>query len=382
MKVLVTGAGGRIGRMLVTALVERGHDVNALELQQHPSVRELQKMGPGVRVFRGSVEYYAEVEPAVAGVDAVYHLGAAMGSFTDNQFFHSNVTGTFNVLQAVRRVAPGLKRFCFPSSDAVYEKYVPGGLKEPIDPERTTRDGKGLYAFSKIAGEEMCWSYLRTYGIPCVVFRFPIARGAAELPEFYELWLDGLLNYKRGQIRADPDAPRAVEILERLQKEAGGERRLVVARDARGRSYQRVYVDVRDVVSALLAALDADAAVGHSFPVGGKDQPAKSEAIVPYLSEKLGVPYVEAKLPGIPTYYAHDDRQTRRLLRYKPRYSVFDMIDEALGSAAAATLTSPAGAAKAAKAAKAAAATGAGGGGGGDGASTRKAGGGGGRSSR
>ena len=328
MKILVTGAGGRIGRMLVAALVERGHEVNAFELQQHPYVRELQKLGPGVRVFRGSVEYYAEVEPAVVGVNAVYHLGAAMGSFTDNQFFHSNVTGTFNVLQAVRRVAPGITRFCFPSSDAVYEKYVPGGLKHPIDPEKTLRDGKGLYAFSKIAGEEMCWSYLRTYGIPCVVFRFPIARAAAELPEFYELWLDGLLNYKRGQTRADPEAPSAVEILEKLQSDARGERRLVVARDEDGRSYQRVYVDVRDVVSALLAALDADGAVGHSFPVGGKEQPVKSEDIVPYLSRKLDVPYVEARLPGIPTYYAHDDRQTKTLLGYAPKYSVYDMIDE------------------------------------------------------
>ena len=348
--------------MLVSALLERGHEVNCLELGQHPYVRELQRLGPKAKVFRGSVEYYAEVEPAVAGVDAVYHLGAAMGSFTDNQFFQANVTGTFNVLQAVRRVAPNIKRFCFPSSDAVYEKYVPGGLTTPIDPESTKRDGKGLYAFSKIAGEEMCWSYLRTYGIPAIVFRFPIARAAAELPEFYELWLDGLLNYKRGQTRADPAAPRAVEILEALQKEAGGERRLVVARDAKGRSYQRVYVDVRDVMSALLNALDHDKAVGHSFPVGGKDQPVKSEDIVPYLSERLGVPYVEARLPGIPTYYAHDDRQTRRLLGYKPKYDVYAMIDEAVGSAAAAQLASEKSAAKAAKAARAAGATGAGGG--------------------
>ncbi|MGH2356172.1 MAG: NAD-dependent epimerase/dehydratase family protein, partial [Chloroflexota bacterium] len=286
--------------------------------------------GQGVQVVRGHLEYYPEVEPAVAGVEAIYHLGAAMGSFTDYQFFESNVRGTFHVLQAARRVAPSLRRFVFPSSDAIYEKYVAGGYRTPINPDITPRDGKGLYALSKIMGEEMCWSYLRSYDIPAVVFRFPIARAAEELPSFYELWLDGLLNYKRGQRRVDPEAARAVEILEALHAQAGGERRLVVARDEFGHPYQRVYVDVRDVVQALLLALEKDAAVGHAFPVVGKDQPTPSDRIVPYLSKQLAVPYVAASLPGIPTHYAHDARKTAVLLGYEPQYDVFAMIDEAV----------------------------------------------------
>jgi len=333
MKILVTGAGGRLGSVLVPALVEAGHDINALDAQASPGLGALAQVGHKVRLFRGHLEHYAEVEPAVAGVDAVIHLGAAMGSFTDWQFYSSNVTGTFNVLQAVRRVAPNITRFAFPSSDAVYEKYIPGGLPAPIDPERTPRDGKGLYAMTKILGEELCWSYMRTYGLPCTVFRFPIARAASELPDFYEFWLDGLLRHKRGQRRADPNSGAAVEVLERLQKEAGGEKRLIVARDANGRPYQRVYADARDVAQALILSLENDAATGRSFPVAGKDQPANSEQIVPYLSKKLGVPYVDANLPGIPTFYDVDTTNTREVLGYTPRYDVFHMIDEAIGSA-------------------------------------------------
>jgi UDP-glucose 4-epimerase len=334
MKILVTGASGRIGRMLVAALVERGHEVKALVMQNDPNAGKLAAMGDGVRLVRGHLEYYAEVEPAVAGAEAVFHLGAAMGSFTDNQFFEANVRGLFNVLQAVRRVAPGIRRFVFPSSDAVYEKYVPGGYRTPINPDMTPRDGKGIYAMTKIVGEEMCWSYLRTYDIPCVVLRFPIARAAAELPDFYEFWLDGLLRYKRGQQRTDPEAEQAVAMLEALQREANGERRLIVARDEFGHPYQRVYVDVRDVVQALLLVLEKDAAVGHAFPVAGKDQPVTSEQIIPYLSQKLGVPYVAASLPGIPTHYAHDGAKTRALLGYEPRYDVFAMIDDAITATA------------------------------------------------
>ena len=332
MKILVTGASGRIGRPLVAALVEQGHDVRCLVMQQDPHAEKLSALGDRVQVVRGHLEYYPEVEPAVAGAEAIYHLGAAMGSFTDYQFFEANVRGTFHVLQAVRRVAPNIRRFVFPSSDAVYEKYVRGGYRTPIDPDVTPRDGKGLYAMTKIMGEEMCWSYLRSYDIPCVVFRFPIARAAEELPDFYEFWLDGLLRYKRGQRRADPQAAEAVAILEQLQQQTGGERRLVVAKEEYGHPYQRVYVDVRDVVQALLLALEKDAAVGHAFPVVGKDQPTPSDKIVPYLARQLGLPYVEVNLPGIPTFYAHNATKTTALLGYQPKYDVFAMIDDAMAA--------------------------------------------------
>lgn len=84
----------------------------------------------------------------------------------------------------------------------------------------------------------------------------------------------------------------------------------------------------------LLLALETDAAVGQAFAIGGKDQPTTSEAIVPYLSQKLGVPYVEASLPGIPTHYQHELTKTFALLGYRPEYDVFRMIDEAIPAGA------------------------------------------------
>jgi nucleoside-diphosphate-sugar epimerase len=44
----------------------------------------------------------------------------------------------------------------------------------------------------------------------------------------------------------------------------------------------------------------------------------------------LGIPYVEADLPGPPTFYEFDLSKARRLLGFKPRYDIFRMIDDAL----------------------------------------------------
>ena len=190
--------------------------------------------------------------------------------------------GTFHVLQATPG-GPRVARFVFPSSDAVYEKYV-AGAAEPDRPGQQPPDGKGLYALTKILGEEMCWSYLRSYDIGTVL-RFPIARVASELPDFYELWLDGLLSYKRGQQRRDPGGagggdPGA------LQRQAGDVRHLVVARDEYGQPYQRVYVDVRDVVQAIMLALEQEAAVGQAFPSGARTSRSPRTASLPV--PKLG----------------------------------------------------------------------------------------------
>jgi len=61
MKILVTGAGGRIGRRLVAALLERGHEVRCLVMQQDPQGQQLAALGAGVQVVRGHLDYYPEV---------------------------------------------------------------------------------------------------------------------------------------------------------------------------------------------------------------------------------------------------------------------------------------------------------------------------------
>src|SRR5690606_19982387 len=88
-----------------------------------------------VELVEGTITNRADVEAAMAGVDAVCHLAAAFqggGPFTNEQYFDINVRGTFNMLEAARQQPKPLQQFFYASTDAIYEKYLPGGMTEPI----------------------------------------------------------------------------------------------------------------------------------------------------------------------------------------------------------------------------------------------------------
>ena len=59
--------------------------------------------------------------------------------------------GTFLILEAAR-AQEGLRRVVFASTDALYDKYIPGGMTAPIT-EETPRRPRGWYALSKSLGE-------------------------------------------------------------------------------------------------------------------------------------------------------------------------------------------------------------------------------------
>ena len=149
------------------------------------------------------------MEQAVEGIEAVYHLGAAFqggGPFTDDEFFEINVRGTFNMLEAARRVK-GMGQFLFASSDALYDKYVPGGMSVPID-EQTPRVLKGAYALTKALGEELCNGYWQGYQVPTTILRFAMVWAADEMLQFPQFYLSKMKEVHPEL--ADPVAGRGV----------------------------------------------------------------------------------------------------------------------------------------------------------------------------
>ncbi len=112
MKILVTGATGKVGSRFVPRLVAKGYDVTIL-------IRDPMKALPGTKAVIGDLYDPSTLPPAVAGIDAVIHLAALFRTFTDNDgIVKTNHTGTLALAKAA--VSAGVKRFVFVSTSNVY----------------------------------------------------------------------------------------------------------------------------------------------------------------------------------------------------------------------------------------------------------------------
>jgi nucleoside-diphosphate-sugar epimerase len=328
MKVLVTGASGRVGANLTQALIQQGHTVRAFVFPGDAS--RMHKLDSfNVEIQYGELGDYDRVAQAVQGMDVVYHIAAAMiGPFDNAAYFDTNAKGTFNVIEAVRTHAPNLHRFIYASTDAVYPVF-PDDEPGHIATEDMNVEPSGMYPFTKWVGERLSLAYHKQYGIPVVAFRFAWVMGAGEIadPGYAKfLWLSKTLEdyKKRPQLSAEEE--QALAILESLWP---GEERLLLTR-FRGKYPLRMhFVDVRDLVKGLLLGIEKDEAVGEVFNLPGPRMLAADE-VVPYLSQRLNIPYVEADLPLRRPYRELSWAKAHRILGYTPQHDLDSMVDLAL----------------------------------------------------
>src|SRR5262249_55083288 len=108
MTVLVTGGAGFIGSHLADRLLAEGHEVRALDNldpQVHPSGERPDYLDDAVEFHVGDVRDHDAVARALDGVDAVYHLAAAVGvgqsMYEIERYTSINAIGAAVVLEEV-----------------------------------------------------------------------------------------------------------------------------------------------------------------------------------------------------------------------------------------------------------------------------------------
>ena len=117
--------------------------------------------------------------------------------------------------------------------------------------------------------------------------------------------------------------------LEALRGLDDGVDRLVIFADASGRPEVRQWGDARDVAAGCALALEPPQAVGEAFNLGGV-APFAVDVFAEYLSQRLGVQTVTARLPTVRQPWYISSAKARGVLGYTPRWTVFEMVDDAL----------------------------------------------------
>ncbi|HEY0464620.1 MAG TPA: NAD-dependent epimerase/dehydratase family protein [Polyangiaceae bacterium] len=115
MKILITGATGKVGSRLAKQLAQRGNDVRALV---RDATRAASLHAQGIELALGDLLDLESLAAAVRGVDAVLHCAAFFRGATAEQAQAVNDLGTQHLANAARSAS--VKRFVFTSTGLVY----------------------------------------------------------------------------------------------------------------------------------------------------------------------------------------------------------------------------------------------------------------------
>jgi nucleoside-diphosphate-sugar epimerase len=290
MKLLITGAHGKVGRATTAAALAAGHQVTGVDLGR-PSFDRPDDGAPRYQQADLTDAGAAFALLARTRFDAVIH-SAAIPEPTGNPphvVFHNNLMGTFNLLEAAVRL--GVPRFVNVSSETVpgfffperpfHPQYLPVDEEHPVAPQDP-------YALAKAFGEQLCDAAVARSDIKAITIR--------------PSWVQNDDNYARNlgpQIR-DPDAPSAGFW---------------------------AYIDVEDLADALLLAAASDLPGHEVFYIASPD--AASTLTLPELLDRHGlVETIPLRALERPDAGGISIAKARRLLGYDPKRSWRDHLDE------------------------------------------------------
>ena len=310
MNLLVTGGAGFIGSNLLHHIIERteierlvnldcltyaGHLLNLEGVSQHPKyVFEKADLRDKSAVV-GVVERHAITH--VMHLAAESHVDRSITGPAD--FIHTNVVGTFNLLEACRAAWPATSsnfRFHHVSTDEVYGSLGPSGHFT----EATPYAPNSPYSASKAASDMLVRAYHHTYGLPVVLTNCSNNYGPYQFPEkLIPVVIQSVLGRKPVPVYGDG-------------------------------LYVRDWLYVRDHAAALWLVLTRGR-TGETYNVGGHNEWANLrivELICDYIDElgpELGgnsrklITFVKDR-PGHDRRYAIDASKIKRELGWVPEH--------------------------------------------------------------
>ena len=306
MRVLVTGATGKVGQPFVRRFLAERADGSIRALCHNRIVEKQDRL----EVIRGSISERSDVASALEGVTHVVHLATCKE--TPEDVMDVTVKGLFWLLEECRE-SETFQQFVLIGGDAaighfVYPHPIPVTEQKPFSPYA------GCYALSKVLEEVMLEQYYTQYDMNGCCLRAP--------------WIMEKDDFKYTLSFADDvfGGPRWCDVVGEekasVYREAGT---VPVMLDAEGKSIQRNFVHVEDLVSAILTALDHPKARQELFHVC-MDEPVDYRKVADHLRETRGIDHVDILTDFHSTWL--DNTKAKFLLGWRPQYDLAKLVDD------------------------------------------------------
>jgi nucleoside-diphosphate-sugar epimerase len=252
MNVLVTGSSGHLGEALVRVLRKTNHNVIGTDRKKS-----------NYTDLVGSITEREHVKNCLMGADAVIHTATLhkphIITHSRQDFIDTNITGTLNLLEEA--IQENVQSFVFTSTTSAFGDSLTPSKGAPATwiTENTPSVPKNIYGVTKVAAENICKLFHRNHELPCLILRtsrfFPEDDDNKTVRETYE-----------------DENVKANEFL-----------------------YRRV--DIEDVVSAHIIAMEKASRIGFSRYIISATTPFKRDDLIDL---RLDAPSVLEKI--IPEY--------------------------------------------------------------------------------
>ncbi len=255
MKILVTGANGFIGKHLTLGLLQKKHQVIAMDMHDD-RLRELQEE-EACRVVVGDICDNKLMKEILQGVDIVFHLASAhlQQTLGNEVYVTVNVSAVQELLQAAKE--SGVRRFIHTSTVGIY-----GHVMKPPADETGPFNPQSIYGETKLQGEQVVNDFFRKTHFPITILR--------------PAWVYG------------PGCPRTAKLFRTISK---GRFIMIGPGDN-----LRHPIHITDMLTAYYLAMEKEQAIGETFIIAGA-KPASTKELAEAIGRVLRVKPVWFSLP-------------------------------------------------------------------------------------
>lgn len=307
MNILITGGAGFIGSTLADRLLKEGQKITVIDnFNDYYDVKlkeqnvEKNLCNPNYKLFRFDICNLSSIDEVFRDnkFDAVVHIAARSGvrkSLEEPlEYVKTNIEGTVNILEMVKKYE--IKKIVFASSSSVYgnckaEKFSEDlKITEPISP----------YAATKLACEQLLYTYSKLYGINAVCLRFFTVYGPKQRPDL--------------AIR------KFVELIEQ-------DKPIPVYGDG---TTMRDYTYIDDIIDGVISAIHYDKTQYEIINLGGGTSVSLND-MISTIEKVLGKNAEIKRMPlqqGDVEKTASDNKKAKILLGYNPKTSFKDGIEK------------------------------------------------------